>query len=308
MELTSGYKWESLKAFDAAFPDDASCRQHIFEVRYGQGTVCRLCGKPARWRPKPKRRTFISGCCHFEISPTSGTFLSATIAPIRLSLYALLLTSILDGQITTVFLAKHLGVDPATALRISSRIRTQMSLLHLERAVPYSGKVYVDEMSLTNLSRGSGPHIRGAVVFGITDGTRPAFYCVPNRKASTLCEIICRHVMTGTTIVADGYASYNRLARMGYRLSRVIHTRGMWKNEHGDSSAHIENCWREVRQRIENVHQRVDTNYLWSYLGQLSFILHCRNIGRSPFWSALARFPTHTPENLATAKRAIDLR
>ena len=250
----------------------------------------------------------MSSCCRFEISPTSGTFLSSIKVPLKLFLYSLLLTSILDGKLSTAFLSKHLGISLPAALRVTGKIRAQMCLLGHQSASRYSGKVYVDEMMIRNLSQGTARHLRGTIVLGITDGVRPSFYCIRNRKASTLSEVIRSAVAPGTEIVVDGYASYDGLTRQGYRLSRVIHSRGLWKNENGDSSAYIENCWREVRQRIENVHQRVDTNFLWSYLGQLSFILHCRTIGRSPFWSALDRFPAHTPETLAIAKKAIDLR
>ena len=193
-----------------------------------------------------------------------------------------------------------------TAWRLADRMRAHMAMLSEPQATRYQGKVYVDEMRLrcADATGASKP----TSIFGITDGLMTTFYCVPDRKSATLCGLIERIVAPGSEIVADGFSSYDRLERSGYRMSRVNHTSGMWKNERGDTTAPIETRWREVRRRIERVHQRVYSEHLWKYLGQLSFILHCRKRGLSPFWASLSRFPEFSADRLQAAASAIDLR
>ena len=297
---------ESLVEFLAAFPNDSACARHVFDVRFGQGTVCPRCGKPARWQIA-RRRRMESRCCHFEMTPCAGTLLDGSHAPVTRFLHALLLTAVLDGRLSANELARHLGTTVKTAWRMSDRIRAHMAMLSEPGAARYDGKVYVDEMHLRCVSDLTGAH-KSVSIFGITDGVNTTFYCVPDRKAVTLCGIIERIVAPGSEIVADGFASYDRLAGSGYRLSRVKHSLGMWKNDRGDTTAPIETRWREVRRRIERVHQRVYSDHLWKYLGQLSFILHCRKLGISPFWAALAQFPEFSPVTLDAAAKTIDLR
>lgn len=297
---------ESLAAFLAAFPNDDACASHVFNVRFCQGTVCPRCGKPAQWKTA-RRRRMESRCCHFEMTPCAGTLLDGSHAPVTRFLHALLLTAVLDGRLSANELARHLGTTVKTAWRISDRIRAHMAMLSGPDTARYDGKVYVDEMHLRCVNDQTG--VRKSVsIFGITDGINTTFYCVPDRKAVTLCGLIERIVAPGSEIVADGFASYDRLAGSGYRLSRVKHSLGMWKNDRGDTTAPIETRWREVRRRIERVHQRVYSDYLWKYLGQLSFIMHCRKLGISPFWASLARFPEFSPDTLHAAAKAIDLR
>jgi transposase len=296
---------ESLSAFNAAFPDDAACVRHIFDARYGQGTSCRTCGRPARWKQGRGKR-FESACCHYELTPTAGTFLSHSHAPLTRAFYAILLVSIFDGQISANVLARQLGVTVKTAWRLADRIRVQMSLLARPVTLPYGGTVFVDEMHLGRVISRAGV-AKPAIIFGITDGRDCTFFCVPNRKADTLCAVVERMVLPETRIVVDGFSAYNRLADRGYRLSRVIHSKGMWKNASGDSTSLIERRWVSVRERIERVHQRVYAEHLWKYLGQLSFILSCRKEGQSPFWSSISSFPDLSDAALAGARDGIDL-
>lgn len=296
---------ESLAAFAAAFPDDAACVRHVFEARFGEGTVCRACLRPARWKQGRGKR-FESTCCHHELTVTAGTFLSHCHAPLTRVFYAVLLAALFDGKISANALARQLGVTVKTAWRLSDRIRAQMSLLARPVSLPYRGKVYVDEMRLARVASRQGP-ARPAIIFGITDRRDSTFFRLPDRRADTICAVVERTVAPGAEVVADGFPSYDRLASRGFRLSRVIHSTGMWKNGNGDTSSPIESRWAEVRKRIERVHQRVYVEHLWKYLGQLSFILSCRKSGESPFWKAISRFPEFSEASLARARASIDL-
>ena len=298
---------ESLARFETTFPDDVSCLKWMFDARYGKGPNCRKCGKSAEWG-KILGRHFRTKCCYDNLSPGSRTFLHKMRSSPRKCFYGMYLTSILDGKLTARFLMRHLGLSTLAAWRLSDRIRAHMTLLSLASRRPYGDKVYVDEMQIRTLARGTGRHVRRTVVLGITDGIRPSFYCVPDRKGSTLCSIIERNVAPGATIVVDGFHGYEQLERRGYCRSTIIHSKGQWKNAAGDSNSHIENCWREVRRRLERVHRHVDTKHLWKYLGQLQFILECRSQGRSPFWEAVKTFPEYTSATLAAAQASIVLR
>ena len=306
MKLRPHRSVESFSTFEAAFPDENACVEHLFRVRFGPRPVCQICARVARWRRVPRARAFRSRCCGQHVSVAMGTFLAHTQISLKQFFYAVYLISLFEGRLSANAIARQVGVSSVSGVSILDRIRAHMSLLSMTQRSEFSGKVYVDEMRVRCDASGAGRRATSAIVFGVTDGERYSLYCVPNRKAATLRDIVVRAIAPGTRIVADSWRSYNCLTRYGYSLSRLNHRRGEWKNRAGDSTAFIETCWREVRERIDRVHKGVPSANLWKYLGQLQFFLNCRSAGLSPFWTAIHCFPPYTREALTEAKGFID--
>lgn len=287
----SGAFDESLGALARRFPDEASCLQWLFDVRYGQGTRCGLCGKPARWKPYGAPRQFVSSCCYHEISPCAETLFHKSRLSLQTWFYAMMLVSNFNGRLSQHFLVRHLGIGMTTAFRVADKVRMHMAALALRDASPFEGLVCVDEMQLSAVRTPTFHRDRPVVIFGIATRERFRFFCVANRRAETLVPIILRHVRPGARIVADGLKSYDCLGRHGYSLSRVNHARGLWRNDEGLTTTPIELCWARLRHHLEHVHQSVETRNVWKYLGQHMFIRQTRLGGRSPLWESLAAFP-----------------
>ena len=298
---------ESLGALERWFPDEASCLQWLFDARYGQGTRCGLCGKSASWKPYGAPRQWVSSCCYHEISPCAGTLFHKSRLPLQTWFRAIALISNFDGRISLHFLVRHLGVGITTAFRITDKVRVHMTALALRDDRPFDGPVCVDEMHLSAVRTPSLHRDRPMIIFGIATLERFRFFVVPDRRAETLVPIIRRHVRPGARIVADGLKSYDVLARYGFTMSRVNHTRGLWRNDEGDTTTPIELCWPRLRHQLERAHQHVESRNVWKYLGQHMFIRQTRQRQRSPLWDALATFPD-IGKSATELRTQIDLR
>lgn len=297
---------ESIDAFSKIFPDEASCVRWLLNVRFGLNTPCELCGEVAAWRYQGSSSEYFRHCCR-RIYPRVGTLAAFSNLPLRTWFFGIMLVSNFDGRVSTDFLARHLGLGVVAARRVSLRIRLHMTALALRESCPLEGPVYVDEMFLSAVSNAQRELDHPVVIFGIANKTDVRLFCVPNRKARTLGSVIQRHVAVEAKIVADGLASYDSLSDRGFLLSRVNHTRAIWRNSAGDSTARLEQVWTGLRRRLEGVHGIVAADKLWTYLGQHMFLLRCRANGLTPLWESLNYFPNiwQLEEGLRTQ---IDLR
>ena len=78
---------KTAQEFEAAFPDEAACRQLLIELRWGGRPVCVRCGSDQTWELANGR--FECRSCGRQMSVTAGTPLQGTRKPLRLWFRAL---------------------------------------------------------------------------------------------------------------------------------------------------------------------------------------------------------------------------
>ena len=65
----------SRAAFEARFPDEASCARHLAARRWPDGFVCPACGHDRGWELKRRRASWECAACGKETSVTAGTIM-----------------------------------------------------------------------------------------------------------------------------------------------------------------------------------------------------------------------------------------
>ena len=151
-------------------------------------------------------------------------------------------------------LSTHTVVDWLNFIRelISSKLNENPVQLGGQKPDGSWGTVQIDEMNL----RKTKPHV-GAVyrppvwVFGgVEEGTSKMFaQIVDDRTIPTLDVLIGRHILPGTHIVSDGFASYTNLAQRFngvYTHDVVNHSIG-FVNDDGFNTNMIEGTWSHLR-------------------------------------------------------------
>lgn len=76
---------------------------------------------------------------------------------------------------------------------------------------------------------------------------------VPNRSAETLIEIIQRRILSGSTIISDGWAAYTTLSLLGYDHKVINHAENFVDLE--DAEIHtqrIENFWMHLKRFLRS--------------------------------------------------------
>ena len=140
----------TVKEFFARYPDEASCLNHIMEVRYGVRHECRKCGVYGTFHKLEQRRAFSCAHCGDHVYPTAGTVFQDTRTPLQVWLYAIYLFVTTRHGVSGKELERTLGVTYKTAWRMGQQIRILMAKAdgfemlkgHVELDEAYVGDVH----------------------------------------------------------------------------------------------------------------------------------------------------------------------
>ncbi len=119
----------SLATLRRQYPTEAACRTFLEELRWPQGPFCPHCGSYAHWVLGGKScRPGLKECadCSKQYTVTTKTPLHATKLPLWTWIHAIYLVLTSSKGISSVVMARLLGVTQATAWRMGHAIREMM--------------------------------------------------------------------------------------------------------------------------------------------------------------------------------------
>ncbi len=288
----------TLTEFMQQYPDDASCLDAIWRMRYsldGEHAECPKCEMTRtfkRYATKQQRQSWTCSVCGHHLHPTAGTIYHKSSTSLHLWFYAMYLMTSTRCGISAKQLERELGVNYRTALRIARIVR--VDLMGQDDALPMTGIVEADETYHGGARRGSkrgrpGPDSHKVAVFGMVERKgRVLAVTVPNVKMTTLMPHITRRVMPASQVFTDELKSYNGLTKAGYRHSRVNHTAGVYVS--GDVHTNtIEGFWSLTKRGIGGVYHSVSAKHLQGYLNEYAWRYNHRDDERSQFETLLLR-------------------
>ena len=97
--------------------------------------------------------------------------------------------------------------------------------------------------------RNGGDRVSGYWVLGLYQKGDARYHTVPDRKASTLLQIIQREVAVGSVIHTDEWPAY-KLTQYGYRHFKVNHQKHFVDPHTGAHTQGIERRWLELKNKI----------------------------------------------------------
>ena len=249
----------SIPEFYQRFPTEAVCGEFIAQERWGGKPQCPHCKGDKIYQVQDSMGYKCAGCKKRFSVPT-GTVMECSKLPLQTWLLAFYIMTTAKKGISSVQLAKELGVTQKTAWFLQQRIREACQ----HRQNPMTGVVEVDEAYFggkehnkhDDKKQGGG---RGAVgkqaVVGMKgrDGTVRAMPVASTDKA-TLHAVIHQHVDKEATIYTDAHGGYRDLL---HEHETVCHSAG----EYVRGAAHtngIESFWALLKRAW------VGTHHWWS--------------------------------------------
>ncbi len=283
------------RQFFQQFPDDETCLNHLFDVRFGQGHVCPKCERASKWFRIKAERAYSCQWCGHHLHPTVGTPFEQTRTPLQLWFYAMYLFTTTRHGVSAKELQRQLGVTYKTAWRMGHEIRKHMADVDGEAPIGGPGTaVEVDETLVGGVKKGK--HMRGSagktVVMGMLqrDGNVIA-KVVPNQRRATLKPVVLANVLPGGELHTDELTSYAGLHLNGYRHMTVNHGAGEYVGYQGASTNGIENFWRHLKCSIVGTHISVSQKHLERYVKEFEFRFNRRTAPASMFASLISEFP-----------------
>ena len=244
------------------FFNEEACIEFLFQegIFYNEMT-CPDCGR--QLTKNLQRGTWRCGKkdCRKEISIRKDSFFARSHLPCSRILFFGYLW--LQG-VKPHSIQKMMGVSPNTVADFNNFYR-QLTIDSLEEEDTKIGGpgivVEIDEAKLGKCKYNRGHPVNGVWVLGGVERTpqRKVFLTyVEKRDAPTLLSIISQHVLEGTIIYTDMWASYRDLEALGFRHSTVNHSLYFRHPETGVHTNTIEGTWNGVKMFIARRNRTVE--------------------------------------------------
>jgi transposase-like protein len=264
------------------FPDQESARLCLEARLWPHGPVCPECGSLDRITAR-KGGYYRCNPCKLDFTIRTGTIFERSHVPLHKWLYAMYLVVTARKGISSMQLAKEIGVTQKTAWFMLHRIRLAMQD---ENGGKLSGEVEVDETFIGGKARnmhkerrervitGRGPQGK-EVVFGmVARGGKVIAGHVDSRKKKDLQPLIRERIEAGAAIFSDELKSYDGL-ESDYQHAVINHA-----VEYVNGNVHtntMENFWSLLKRGLHGTYISVEPYHLFRYIDEQAFRYNNRN-------------------------------
>jgi transposase-like protein len=205
--------------FEKMFKTEQDCIDYLTSIRWPDSFVCPMCGSIQYWK-KTKGR-FECKECNTETSVTAGTIFHKSTKPLFIWFRAIWWIVAQKNGVSAKGLQKILGLGSyQTAWTWLHKFRRLMVLSSRNKL---SGVVEVDETLVGGKKqgkRGRGAEGKSLVVIAVEivgkKTGRVRLSRIQSATGENLNKFIVDNIEPTTTIITDGWISYNQLEELGY--------------------------------------------------------------------------------------------
>ncbi len=263
--------------FFRRFPDEETCLEHLWNVRYGNPIECPKCAKQGDFYKLRKIPAWACPRCGHHIHPMQGTPFARTRTPLQKWFYAMYLFTTTRHGVSAKELQRQLGVTYKTAWRMGHELRKYMGIV--DGDPPLGGVVEADEVYIGGKKHGKrrskGTTGRATIgktaVLGIYERGGPVMtHVIKDASTASLVPPIVANVEKGSTIHTDEWHPYKRLAKEGYTHQFVSHRR----KEYVRGSSHtnsLDGFWALFKRSVRGTHVWISSKHVEKYLGEFEF-------------------------------------
>ncbi len=285
----------SLYQFFERFPNEESARVYFEKKRWNDQIVCPHCGSEKtseckNHKPMPYR----CKSCRKHFSVRTGTVLAESRLPLHKWLMAMYMLTTARKGISSVQMAKELGITQKSAWFLAQRIRECWfgKDSDSDRSDKLEGIVEVDETYVGGKNKGMHAHKRKQhtrfsnkqIVLGMRErnGNVRAFHMEKNDRS--MAAPIHKHVEKGSIVMTDSAAVYNHLSK-SYEHHSVNHSVGEYVRGQAHTNG-IESFWALLKRGHYGIYHYMSPKHLHRYVNEFSFRHNTREFGTMDFISA----------------------
>jgi transposase-like protein len=282
----------------ALIPDAETARLYLEARLWPDGMVCPTCAGQDRITAR-KDGFYRCNKCKLDFTVRTGTIFERSHVPLHKWIYAMYLMVTARKGISSLQLAKEIGVTQKSAWFMLQRLREACGgnggklagVVEIDEAFIGGKETNRHESKKRKTGRGT---VGKTAVMGLRErGGRTVAMTIKNTDKETIQNAIFDNVEIGSTLMTDEHSAYVGLDGIFYKHETVSHIGGEYARGPVSTNG-IESVWALLKRGIYGVYHQVSAKHLDRYVDEVSFRLNAGNVKQ------------HTLERLDSFVAAVD--
>ena len=268
------------------FPDEESARQYLEDRLWPDGVKCPTCAKPERITIR-KGGFYRCNACQLDFTVRTGTIFGRSHIPLHKWVYAMYLLVTARKGISSMQLAKEIGVTQKSAWFMLQRLREACSapdnidklrgVIEIDEAFFGGKEGNKHESKKLHAGRGS---VGKTAVLGMRErGGRTRAKVVEIRSVQGIQGEIFDQVEVGSQLYTDDHMVFDGMDGLFYKHETVTHAAGEYARGPVSTNS-IESVWAVLKRGVHGVYHHVSPKHLGRYVDEFAFRLNEGNVAR----------------------------